>query len=207
LGIIAVCCFLLFFPKMDIESTGSGVMAFKGGTVTAVSETEIKVDDNNYKLAPKPTINEDDSRTLIFPSINSWQEARVKVGDKIVKKQLLARGITHIYFQANVWIFTMLVFIVGIAMGIGKAAVYKYIPEYFPNEVGVVGGIVGVVGGLGGFVCPIIFGYLLKSFGLWTTTWMFFFIIAVICVVWLHITVMQISKRETHIESVGQAVS
>jgi len=207
LGIIAICCFLLFFPKMDIESTGSGVMAFKGGTVTAVSETEIKVDDNNYKLAPKPTINEDDSRTLIFPSINSWQEARVKVGDKIVKKQLLARGITHIYFQANVWIFTMLVFIVGIAMGIGKAAVYKYIPEYFPNEVGVVGGIVGVVGGLGGFVCPIIFGYLLKSFGLWTTTWMFFFIIAVICVVWLHITVMQISKRETHIESVGQAVS
>ena len=40
--------------------------------------------------------------------------------------------------------------IIGISMGIGKAAIYKYIPDYFPNDVGVVGGIVGVLGGLGG---------------------------------------------------------
>jgi MFS transporter, NNP family, nitrate/nitrite transporter len=100
-----------------------------------------------------------------------------------------------------VWVFTIFVFIIGIAMGIGKAAVYKYIPEYFPSEVGVVGGMVGVIGGLGGFVSPIIFGYLLKGIGLWTTTWIFFFLVAAACLIWLHITVRRISMRETHIEA------
>ena len=86
-------------------------------------------------------------------------------------------------------------------MGIGKAGVYKYIPDYFPTEVGVVGGIVGVVGGLGGFICPIIFGRLLQSTGLWITTWVFFFIVAIICLIWLALVVRQISKRDTRIEA------
>jgi NNP family nitrate/nitrite transporter-like MFS transporter len=112
----------------------------------------------------------------------------------VAKKQLLARGITHIFFQANVWIFTFLVFVVGIMMGIGKAAVYKFIPEHFPNDVGVVGGIVGVVGGLGGFVCPVIFGYLLSWTGLWTTSWMFFFALSVVCLIWLHLVARKMMK-------------
>jgi NNP family nitrate/nitrite transporter-like MFS transporter len=127
----------------------------------------------------------------------------VTEGQVVSRKTLLAAGTTHIYFQANVWIFTILVFMIGIAMGIGKAAVYKYIPEYFPTEVGVVGGAVGVLGGLGGFFCPIIFGYLLRGIGLWTTTWIFFFFVALVCLIWLHITVKRMTKRETAIEAVG----
>ena len=49
----------------------------------------------------------------------------------------------------------------------------------FPDEVGVVGGMVGVIGGLGGFFCPIIFGYLLETTGLWTSCWMFMWVISV----------------------------
>jgi len=130
--------------------------------------------------------------TLILPSFSFWQEPIVKVGDTVAKKELIARGVTHIYFQANVWIFTVLVFIVGIMMGIGKAAVYKFIPEYYPNDVGVVGGIVGVIGGLGGFVCPIIFGYLLRATGIWTTSWMFFFVVTLLCHVWMYMTVRKL---------------
>ena len=89
-----------------------------------------------------------------------------------------------------------LVFTVGIMMGIGKAAVYKFIPEYYPKEVGVVGGIVGVIGGLGGFVCPIIFGYLLKGTGIWTTCWMFFFTVTLICHVWMYVTVRRLMARK-----------
>ncbi|MBJ7458853.1 MAG: NarK/NasA family nitrate transporter [Thermoleophilaceae bacterium] len=55
--------------------------------------------------------------------------------------------------------FTLLVFIVGVAMGIGKASVYTYIPQYFPKDVGAVGGLVGAVGGLGGFVLPLLFAW------------------------------------------------
>ncbi|MBT3239457.1 MAG: NarK/NasA family nitrate transporter [Chloroflexi bacterium] len=201
LGSIAVCTFLLFFPKMEIESPGSGIMARRGGTVTAVSETEIHVGNDVYTLDPVLVRDVDDTELILLPKVNSWHEAKVSVGDQVLKKELLAQGITHIYFQANVWVFTVMVFVIGIAMGIGKAAVYKYIPEYFPDEVGVVGGIVGVVGGLGGFVSPIIFGRLLKSIGLWTTTWMFFFLITLTCLIWLSIVVRKITKKDTRIEA------
>lgn len=200
-GIIALCCFLLFFPKMEIESPGSGVMARRSGTVTAVSESEIRVDDESYALIPKVEVEYEDTDIIILPKLNNWHESKVEVGDQVAKKELLASGVTHIYFQANVWIFTFLVFIIGIAMGIGKAAVYKFIPDYFPTEVGVVGGMVGVIGGLGGFISPIIFGRLLQSTGLWITTWVFFFIVTMICLIWMAIVVRKITKRDTRIEA------
>ena len=119
----------------------------------------------------------------------------MKAGDEVTKKQIIARGTTHIFFQANVWIFTFFSFLLGAAMGIGKAAVYKHIPDYFPSDVGVVGGIVGVLGGLGGFVCPVVFGYLLKGTGLWTTCWMFFLVLTVVCMGWMHFVVRRIIKE------------
>jgi MFS transporter, NNP family, nitrate/nitrite transporter len=45
-------------------------------------------------------------------------------------------------------------------MGVGKASVYKYVPSYYPRDVGAVGGVVGTLGGLGGFLLPLGFGYL-----------------------------------------------
>lgn len=193
--------FLLIIPKMDIYSPGKGVMAQKNGTVTAVSDTELMVDDKTYPLTPKEgKLENADYRELIFPTKEVWQEPVVKVGDKVLKKQLLAKGVTRIFFQANVWVFAVLVILIGSIWGIGKAAVYKHIPEYFPNEVGVVGGMVGVLGGLGGFVCPIIFGYLLEATGLWTSAWMFMFLISVICLVWMHRVIQKMMHRK-HPES------
>ncbi|MHA1524851.1 MAG: nitrate/nitrite transporter [Alphaproteobacteria bacterium] len=54
--------------------------------------------------------------------------------------------------------FTFLVFIVGIAQGIGKASVYRSLADHYSNNMGSVGGLVGVIGGLGGFTLPIMFG-------------------------------------------------
>jgi NNP family nitrate/nitrite transporter-like MFS transporter len=198
LAVTGTCCLLLVFPKMDIESPGRGIMSQGAGHVTHVSVDKVKVGERAYVLNPRAGDDEEayaDSRTLLLPVVRTWQEPAVELGQEVVKRQVLARGVTHIYFQANVWIFTILVFIIGIAMGIGKAAVYRYIPDYFPDDVGVVGGIVGVLGGLGGFVCPIVFGMLLDGLGLWTTAWMFLFGITVICIVWLSAVVRQISHK------------
>lgn len=199
LGACLICSVLLIVPRMDIESPGKGVMSRRAGTVTAITDSEIVVDDTHYpiKSSSGQILSEEakNSGTLVWPTSRWWQEPMVTVGDTVTKKQLLARGITHIYFQANVWIFTGLVFIVGFMMGIGKAAVYKHIPDYFPNDVGVVGGIVGVLGGLGGFVCPILFGYMLEGTGLWTTSWMFFAVLSGICLWWMH-SVIQKMHRE-----------
>ena len=198
-----ICCALLIVPQMDIHSPGSGTMARFPGTVTEVSETRIVIESTlqgttTYSLIAKGdelvTDEERHSGLLIWPRSTSWQEPEVEVGQVVSKKQLIARGVTHIFFQANIWIFTGLCFIIGSVMGIGKAAVYKHIPDYFPNDVGVVGGIVGVLGGLGGFVCPVIFGYLLRETGLWTSCWMFFLVIIAVCLVWMHIVVRRLMK-------------
>ncbi len=210
----AACCFLLIFPKMDIESPGRGVMAQRPGTVTAVSDEYIRVDDKEYALrtgAADVTRAYAETEALVLPVITTWQEAVVEPGDVVTKRQLVARGVTHICFQANVWIFTGLVFLIGIAMGIGKAAVYKYIPDYFPEDVGVVGGLVGVLGGLGGFVCPIIFGFMLDGVGLWTTTWMFLLAVSLASLVWLTLVVRRMlhaaaPELATEIEDLAQSV-
>lgn len=138
-----------------------------------------------------PIVTED---TLVFPTFHNWQESVVKEGQVVKRRELLAKGITNAFFQANVWVFTFFVFAAGIMMGIGKAAVYRHIPDYFPHDVGVVGGIVGVIGGLGGFVCPILFGYMLKYTGLWTTCWVFLAFLSVVCLVWMHLVILKMSK-------------
>lgn len=61
----------------------------------------------------------------------------------------------------NVYIFTFLLFIVGIAMAIGKASVFKFISDNYDANIGAVSGVVGLVGGLGGFLLPILFGFAL----------------------------------------------
>ena len=123
---------------------------------------------------------------MVWPAWNSWHEPAVKPGEAVVRKQLLARGVTHVYFQANRNIFTGLALLLAMFMGIGMAAVYKYIPTYFPADVGVVGGLVGVIGGLGGFVFPIVFGTLVGASGIWTTCWILLFGLSVTCLVWMH---------------------
>ena len=209
LGTCVVSFLLLIVPRMAIQSPGEGVTAARSGTVTSVADDEIVVDERSYTLDPKGEATELDREegTLVFPTASFWHEPVVVVGEEVKRKQLVARGVTNIYFQANVWIFTALVFVAGIAMGIGKAAVYKHIPVYFPGEVGVVGGMVGVLGGLGGFFSPVIFGYLLRFTGIWTTSWMFLAVVSVISLAWMNIVIQKMVRQRTtgiarHLEEV-----
>lgn len=200
LGSSVIFSFMMSIPKMDISTPGNGVMAINTGTVTFISDSLIKVDNHEYFLlkktiVPKPKeFNKEEFHLL--PVKNAWQTPIVSIGEKIDKKQLLAKGETHIMFQANVWIFAILVIILGSIWGIGKAAVYKHIPEYFPSEVGVVGGVVGLIGGLGGFVGPILFGYLLETTGLWTSSWIFIFFLSLICIIWMHKVIQNVMHNK-----------
>ena len=197
LGASVAISFLLIVPQMEITSPGRGVMAGGGGTVTNITESAITVSGRVYPLVTAAhETDAADEQVLILPTKTVWQEPVVQVGDTVTKKQLLARGVTRIFFQANVWVFAVLVILIGSIWGIGKAGVYKYIPDYFPEEVGVVGGMVGVLGGLGGFFCPIIFGYLLEGTGLWTSCWMFMLFLSLICLIWLHRAVSAMMKKD-----------
>lgn len=192
LGSSIVISFLLMFPKMEILTAGPGVLAGKSGVVTEIAVAEIKIDGEVQNVNTKEVFEKEVKS--IFPVKKSWQEIVVQQNQEVKKKELLAKGITQIKFEANMWVYLVLVILIGISWGIGKAAVFKHIPEYFPNEVGVVGGMVGLIGGLGGFVGPIIFGYLLNSTGLWTSSWIFIFAISVLCLLWMHRTIIKILR-------------
>lgn len=192
LGSSIVISFLLMFPKMEILTAGPGVLAAKSGVVTEISTAEIKIDGKVQNVNTKE-VSEKEVKSIL-PVKKSWQEIVVQQNQEVKKKELLAKGITQIKFEANMWVYLVLVILIGISWGIGKAAVFKHIPEYFPNEVGVVGGMVGLIGGLGGFIGPIIFGYLLNSTGLWTSSWIFIFAISVLCLLWMHRTIIKILR-------------
>lgn len=183
---------LLMIPKMEITTAGPGVMAGKQGIVTAISPENVTVGDKEYAIDSKPEATE---KGNIFPTKSSWQKVIVAQNQEVNKKELLAKGITRINFDANMWVFLVLVIMIGVSWGIGKAAVYKHIPEYFPTEIGVVGGMVGLLGGLGGFFCPIIFSYLLTTTGIWSSSWIFVLLFSAICLVWMHLTITKMMNE------------
>lgn len=184
---------LLLIPKMEITTAGPGVMAGKKGIITAVSPSTITIDDKAFPIDSQP---ESVTTGTIFPTKSSWQEVIVKENQEVNKKELIAKGVTRINFDANMWVYLILVIMIGISWGIGTAAVYKHIPEYFPTEIGVVGGMVGLLGGLGGFFGPIIFSNLLILTGIWSSSWIFILLFSAICLIWMHITITNIMNEK-----------
>ncbi len=91
--------------------------------------------------------------------------------------------------------FVILTIILGFLMSLGKAAVYKHIPVYYPDHVGSVGGLVGMIGGLGGFVLPVCFGVMNDLIGVWTSCFMLLFAIVAISLVWMHVSIVMATRK------------
>jgi MFS transporter, NNP family, nitrate/nitrite transporter len=83
-------------------------------------------------------------------------------------------------------VFTLLLFIVGIAMAVGKASVFKFIADDFSDNIGAVSGVVGLAGGLGGFVLPIMFGALVDLTGVRSSAFMLLYGTVCVSLVWMH---------------------
>ncbi|SFT83142.1 MFS transporter, NNP family, nitrate/nitrite transporter [Pseudovibrio denitrificans] len=98
-------------------------------------------------------------------------------------------------FGLGVGAFVSVTVVLGFVMSLGKAAVYKHIPVYYPYHVGAVGGLVGMIGGLGGFFLPIAFGILLDWTGVWTAPFMLLFIIVAVSTVWMHVAIRRMERK------------
>jgi NNP family nitrate/nitrite transporter-like MFS transporter len=92
-------------------------------------------------------------------------------------------------------VFIVVIFVLGFFMSLGKAAVYKHIPVYYPDSVGAVGGIVGMVGGLGGFILPIAFGILKDLTGMWSSCFLLLFAVVVVSMIWMHLSIRKLERN------------
>jgi NNP family nitrate/nitrite transporter-like MFS transporter len=88
----------------------------------------------------------------------------------------------------NVYTFTALMFVLGIAWAFGKASVFKYISNDYPQNIGAISGIVGLAGGMGGFILPILFGYLLDLTGVRSSAFMLLYGVVWVSLIWMYLT-------------------
>ena len=95
-----------------------------------------------------------------------------------------ATGPRTMHIGLDVVGFTALMAILGVAWAFGKASVFKYISDDYPNNIGTISGIVGLAGGLGGFVLPILFGALLDLTGVRSSAFMLMYGVVWVSLIW-----------------------
>ena len=97
-------------------------------------------------------------------------------------------GPRSFHIGLNVYAFTGLMFLLGIAFAFGKASVFKYISDDYPASIGTVSGIVGLAGGMGGFVLPILFGALMDLTGIRSSAFMLLYGVVWVSLIWMYRT-------------------
>lgn len=107
----------------------------------------------------------------------------------------------ELYIELNVWVFTFLLLIIGLAQGFGRASVYKLINDYYPEYMGSVGGLVAMLGALGGCTLPIIFGLAVDIAGVYSACFMLLYGVLAACMLLMHFAI----KRERYQSRVLEA--
>lgn len=171
-GLCLVVAMFLSVPRMQFLAPGEGVVAQTAGVVTSVTSDTIVVAGKGHALL---------SERPAESGVQRWHQALVTPGEKVVRRQLLAKGFTRVVYPQPLAMVLPLVVIFALACGIGMAGVLRFIPERFPDAVGAVSGLVGLLGGLGGFFLPLLFGLLLHATGLWASCWWALAIFALVC--------------------------
>jgi len=107
---------------------------------------------------------------------------------------MTVNGMKTFHIGLNVYLFTILMFTLGIAFAFGKASVFKYISDDFPTNIGTVSGIVGLAGGMGGFILPIMFGALMDLTGIRSSAFMLMYGVVWVSLIWMYWT--EVRKAE-----------
>lgn len=89
----------------------------------------------------------------------------------------------HLNININVWLFSILIFIIGIAQGFGRASIYKSIHDNYPTKMGLVGGFVAACGAIGGCTLPIGFGLIIDKVGIYSACFMLLYAVLATCMI------------------------
>lgn len=108
-------------------------------------------------------------------------------------------GSMTLHIGLNVTVFTILMFTVGVATAVGKASVFKFVADDYPDNIGAVSGIVGLAGGMGGFLLPIMFGALEDWTGIRSTSFMLLYGTVCVSLIWMHFSFK--AKRDSDMKA------
>ena len=97
-------------------------------------------------------------------------------------------GPSTFHIGLNVYVFTAVMAVLGVAWAFGKASVFKYISDDYPGNIGAISGIVGLAGGLGGFILPIMFGALMDWTGIRSSAFMLMYGVVWVSLIWMYWT-------------------
>ncbi|PRO66344.1 MFS transporter [Alkalicoccus urumqiensis] len=111
------------------------------------------------------------------------------LGDKLGAERVLVFVFTGIAAGAlvisggmhNLIVMTAACLFVAASTGIGNGAVFKLVPQLFPQSTGAVTGLVGAAGGLGGFFPPILLGTVRDLLGAYTVGFILLAVLSVCC--------------------------
>ena len=98
------------------------------------------------------------------------------------------RGPAGFHIGLNLWAFTPLLFVLGVALAFGMASTFKYLGDDYAESLGIVTGIVGLAGGLGGFLLPILWGALLDLLGIRSSAFMLLYGIVWVSLILIYFT-------------------
>lgn len=108
-----------------------------------------------------------------------------KVGGASILKWVFPFTAIMAIFMACPLLMTFRIGALGVAaaIGLGNGAVFKMVPEYFPESVGSVTGLVGAAGGLGGFFPPLVLGFVKQQTGSFVAGFVMLSVFCLLCLV------------------------
>jgi NNP family nitrate/nitrite transporter-like MFS transporter len=110
-------------------------------------------------------------------------------------------GDVSLRIYTPVWLFSALIFVMGVAMGFGKASIFRIIYDYFPGHMGSVGGAVGMIGAMGGFVLPLMFGMANDLTGINTSCFMLLYGVLASCMILMHFAIKRDEFRQRYAQA------
>ncbi|TAN07553.1 MAG: NarK/NasA family nitrate transporter [Rhodanobacteraceae bacterium] len=115
------------------------------------------------------------------------------------------RGPAHFGIGLNLWVFTPLLFVLGAALAFGMASTFKYLGDDFPDNLGIVTGIVGMAGGVAGFLLPILWGAILDWLGIRSSVFMLLYGVVWVSLVLIYFT--EVKRVDFHGQQPRQPAS
>lgn len=107
----------------------------------------------------------------------------------------------NLTISINVWLFTALLFIIGVAQGFGRASVFKVIHDQYPKNTGAVGGVVAAIGALGGCTLPILFGISVDIIGIYSASFMVLYGVLALCMMAMYLAIQAEEHQKRIVEA------